>query len=100
MESYKALLFARREENDFTIYSYNIWRLTFIVLLWVIFDSIFRYFLFIPIVYELVSIVSVIFIFVIPMIPYVSDLLRSKEKRLVKNPRGERELWLKLPAKK
>ena len=100
MESYKALLFARREENDFTIYSYNIWRLTFIVLLWVIFDSIFRYFLFIPIVYELVSIVSVIFIFVIPMIPYVSDLLRSKEKRLVKNPRGERELWLKLPPKK
>ena len=100
MESYKALLFARREENDFTIYSYNIWKLTFIVLLWFIFDSIFRHFLFIPIVYELVSIVSVIFIFVIPAIPYVSDLLRSKKKRLVKNPRGERELWLKLPPKK
>ena len=100
MEKYKAFFFAKRKENDFTVYSFNQWRLTLVYLSLFIFDNIMRFFLFDEKVYIFFSILLIIIVFLIPVFPLFPDLLRSKEKRIVKKPRGEREIWLKLPTKK
>jgi len=49
--------------------------------------------------YELISIFVLIIIW-IQFTPLIIDFIRSKEKRIIKKSRGEREIWLKLSTKK